>query len=461
MKPIPNHKRMVRTMSFIGAILFVQAVSAADLLTLYAMAVDKDPAFQAARADWAAEQERKPIARAALLPKVSLNYQNFPINHQVAKQPKGNIEPVRTQRSYTSFSGKLVMTQALYDSGAVARFGQAENQALAADEKWKAKQQELRLKVTTAYVEVLLLTEQYKLAKAQRNALAEQLARNSMALIRGDGTRTDIADTEARLSSADVHLIDAEDNIDIALRALRSLTGADQLETANLHPLRPDFAEKIAPGLQTEALEEWQRIALSSSAELALQRYSIEIARLEIRSQQAGHRPTLELMAQHSRSESESASTYNQGFSSSGIGIALNIPLFSGGGISASARRAAYILQNASSVFDVTKSELFLELKRQYRLSQGGPARIAASLKAVVAAQISLAGNQRAMAVGERVNLDVLNASQQLYTAQRDLAKAEFDLIKARLALRYKAGVLHEADLHETATYFQRGLVDK
>jgi protease secretion system outer membrane protein len=253
---------------------------------------------------------------------------------------------------------------------------------------------------------------------------------------------------------AEVQVIDAQDALDAAQRALQALTGAPAAELQRLDALPPDFAAAVAPGLQTPGFEHWQAQALAGNAELAAQRQSLEASRQEVRRQEAGHWPTLRAFAQHSRNESEIAATYNQRYRTNTVGLVLNVPLYGGGGVSASSRQAAYQYDSARHALDAKTDEVLLDLRRQHRLSDSGPARIAAGLQAVRAAEAALEGNRRGVAAGDRINLDVLNAEQQLFSARRDLARAVYDTVNARLALRWRAGSLGEDDLREVAGYF-------
>jgi len=210
-------------------------------------------------------------------------------------------------------------------------------------------------------------------------------------------------------------------------------------------------------GLQTHEFKYWRDFAMTQNADLEYQRQLVEIARYEVSRQRAGHFPTVRLLMQHSRSKSETSSAYYQGHRNSTVGITVNIPLY-GGGAWAASRQADNNLRNALHTLDGRMSEVILDLKRQYRLSVSGPARINASLQAVRAAETALEGSKRGLEAGDRINLDVLNAVEQLFTARRDLARAVYGTLDARLTLRYRAGVLSISDLKEVAEYFPRPL---
>lgn len=433
--------------------LAAQPAQALSLLQAYELATLNDPAFQAARASHAAGQENIGIGRAGLLPQVSFSYQNAPYNKQKVFYEADGFSQT-TERDYSSYAASVTLTQPLFDAAAWARWKQGGAYALIADAQFKDAAQALTLRLLRAYTEALFAQDQVALTRAQRDAYAEQLQRNRRAFQHGEGTRTDIAETEARLKLAEVSLLDAQDAAVVAWQALMQIIGMPGQSHEALEPLRPDFVESIAPGLSTQPLEEWQTMARTQNANLEVQRQAVEAARHELSRQRAGHLPTVRLFAQHSRNKSEIASAYNQKYRTNTVGIMVSVPLFAGGGVTAASRQAGHQLSNASYTLGVRTNEVMLDLERQYRLSHSGPARIHASLQAVRAAEVALEGSTRGVTAGERINLDVLNAAQQLYTARRDLARAVYDTLNARLALKYRAGVLSADDLREVAGYF-------
>lgn len=441
----------------LAAALAVADAQALGLLEAHAKALAHDPAFQSARAALAAGREHHAIGRAGLLPQVTLDYQQSPRNAQEVRNRLANGTEQESARRYSSYAGTLTITQPVFDAGAWARYKQGTAHSLMAGEQFRTQSQDMLLRLAKAYAEALHAQERVALAVSQKEAHAEQLRRNRRAFELGDGTRTDIAETQALLSLAEVELIDAQDALEAARRAVQAVTGASPQEAAALDGLRPDFAQAVAPRLATEPFTHWQALALANNADLAAQRYGLEAARHEIRRQEAGHLPTLKLYAQHARNESEIGATYNQRYQTNSVGVLFNVTLFAGGGISASARQAAHEFESARHLLDARREEVLLDLQKQHRLSESGPARIAAALQAVRSAETALEGNRRGVTAGERVNADVLDAVQRLHAARRDLSRAVYDTLNARLTLRYRAGVLDEAFLREVAGHFTAG----
>lgn len=426
---------------------------ALGLLDAYARAAAHDPALQAAHDSQLAGAQGREIGRAALLPQLSLSYQNVPENEQQLRQRLANGQNEKLEREYSSYAGTVTLTQAVFDASAWARWKQSGAYALMADEQFRDRAQDLALRLLRTYTELLFAQDQLGLAQAQRQAYAEQLDRNRQTYEHGDGTLTDIAETEARLHQAQVQWLNADDAADVARRALQALIGEDT-ELPSIEPLRSDFASTAAADGAAEPMEFWRSLALQRNAELAAQKQSLEAARQEVRRQRAGHLPTVHLFAQYAQNESEIGAAYDQRYRTTSVGAMLSLPLYSGGSTVASVRQAQYLRDSAEHTLDARMDSVLLELSRQHRLVSSAPQRIAASLKAVEAAELALEGNRRGVLAGERINSDVLDAAQRAYAARRDLARSCYDALNARLALRYRAGVLGESDLRDIAQWF-------
>ncbi|WP_051231872.1 TolC family outer membrane protein [Stutzerimonas azotifigens] len=416
-----------------------------DLLEAYDLALFHDPAFQAAIQAHAAGQEERAIGRAGLLPSLSWSYSNSENDSEV------RAGEATAERDYRSYASTLTLQQPLLDYEAWARYRQGVAQALLADEQYRAQGQELAVRLLTAYSQALLARERIELSRAQRRAYAERLQLNRRLFDKGEGTRTDILETEARHGLALAEEIEAQDSLDDALRVLQAMLGRS-LAIDELAPL----AEVFEPlPLQPAAFDSWRELALRNNPLLAAQRHGLSVSEHEVAQRRAGHLPKVSLYASSRKTSSDSESTYNQKYDTNSIGVQISLPLFAGGATSASVRQAARRLEQARHELDAQTAEALNELRRQYDLSRSSQARIRAYQLAVESAGLLTEATRRSVEGGERVNLDVLDAEQQLYGARRDLAEARHGWLLAWLKLRQGAGVLGAEDLQALARYFQ------
>jgi protease secretion system outer membrane protein len=302
-----------------------------------------------------------------------------------------------------------------------------------------------------AYSQALLAQERIELSQAQRRTYAERLQLNQRLLQGGEGTRTDVLETQARLSLALADEIESRDLQDTALRELEAIVG-QPLQIDELDPLVRRF--EIQP-LQPNRFDTWRDLALANNPELASQHHALRAAEYEVERKRAGHLPKVSLYASSRQTSSDSESSYNQKYDTNTVGIQVSVPLFAGGSVSASTRQAASQLSQAQYELDAQTASTLIELRKQFNLNSSGAAKVRAYEMAVSSAEALVLATQKSVHGGERVNLDVLDAEQQLFSARRDLAVARHAYLLARIQLKYYAGLLNEQDLQQLAGYFQ------
>ncbi|EMF5053080.1 TolC family outer membrane protein [Serratia marcescens] len=445
----------------IGTLLFAMSapVYSIGILDAYSLALEKDPTFRAAIKEKEAGDENENIGRAGLLPKVSLNYQNSPRNWQTQKYPASDIfgnslgEATKRQQ-YRSHSSSITLTQPLFDYEAYARYKGGVAQTMMSDERYRGKLLDLAVRVISAYVEVAYSKDQIALAEAQKAAYKEQLALNDRLMSAGEGTLTDVSETQARYSLAEAQAIEARDALDAAQRELEVIIGVPLNQLDELQVLRPGKFQ-VAPLIPSK-FEEWQKIALENNPVLAASRHGVDAAKYEVERNRAGFMPNVQLYASHSENDSSSDNTVNQKYRTDSIGVQVSLPIYSGGGVAASTRQAAARYGQAMAEMDTQVGSTLNDLRKQFNLCISSRAKLAAYELAVKSATTQVMATRQSVLAGQRVNVDVLNAEQQLYSAQRDLASAKYTYIKSWITLLSDSGTLDEKDVLRVAQYFSR-----
>jgi len=425
------------------------SVQALGLLDAYDLALRNDPTFQAALQERDAGEENRIIGRAGLLPNLSWSYNNSRNESEVTQSTA--VGNVTSDRDYRSYASTLTLQQPLIDYEAYARYRQGAAQALFADERFRGKSQELAVRVLSAYSQALLAQERIELSGAQKRAYAERLQLNQRLFKGGEGTRTDVLETQARLSLAQAEEIESVDVLDGALRELEAIVG-QPLQIDELAPLLRQFD---IPALTPNRFEAWRELAMANNPELKSRHHALDVAEYEVERKRAGHMPKVSLYASSRQTRSDSESSYNQKYDTNSVGIQVSLPLFAGGSVSASTRQAANQLSQAQYELDAQTARTLIELRKQFNLNTSGAAKVRAYEMAVSSATALVAATKKSVTGGERVNLDVLDAEQQLFTARRDLEDARHAYLLARIQLKYFAGLLSEQDLRVLAGYFQ------
>jgi protease secretion system outer membrane protein len=441
---VPPRRLITLIMSF--AVLFqISHASALGLMQAYEEAVQNDPAYRAAIHDNRASQEFRVIGRAALLPSVSSNY-TVNYNWQDFTQ-----NAITTQRNYESQSGGVQLRQPLINLGAVAGYRQGVSKTNQGDAQFSVESQDLIVRLVVGYADAKQAEDQLALAVAQLKAYAEQRQANERLLEKGEGTKTDLLETEARFHLAEAQVLEAQDNVMIAREALAAVIGR---EVTALDPLSDDF--RVKP-MHPARFDDWKEITLDNNPEIAAQRHAVDVAREEINKQRAGHFPRLDMVAALTRNKSDSPLLVGIDALTQSIGVQVNFPIYSGGNVSAVTAQAASNYEKAKADLDTKISRTLVELRKQYSLTLTSTSRIAALVKSVDSASVLVEATQKSIKGGVRTNLDLLITQQQLFVAKRDLTEARYNYLLGYLRLRKAAGIVGMGDLHDIAEYFISG----
>lgn len=433
---MPSSLKLLVALAFSGSALIAQA---ADLLQVWRDAAAYDAQFAAARAARAAGLEKLPQARAGLLPIINLSANTTWNDIESTARSTG----MTIGRDYNSNGWNVTLSQPVFRWQNWVGYKQSELATALAELQFAQASQDLMLRVTQAYFDVLLAQETLATAQAQKLAIAEQLEAAKKSFEVGTATITDTHEAQARFDLAQAAEIAAENDLAVKRQVLRTLTGK---EFDTLKALRDGV--RIEPP-QPADIGQWVAVAESGNLGVRLAQTNFEIASREIEKQRAGHYPTLDLVATHGRSGSGFSSTSGGGVDtkSSTIGLQLSVPLFAGGAVSSRQREAAALNEKARADLDNARRQAQLAARWAYLGVSSGLAQVKALEAGVASSQLALESNKLGYEVGVRINIDVLNAQSQLFDTKQKLAKARLDTLLSQLKLKAAAGTLAEADL--------------
>lgn len=431
---------------FSGLAALSGSASAIGLVQAYTEALKNDPTFRSAIYEHRAGQENKALARAGLLPNLAASYSGSHNRTDITSPGLTGLQT--THPAYTSKSANLQLRQTLFNLEGVARYFQAGAQVSYADAQFSARQQDLVIRLVSTYVDAQFAEEQLALVRAQRDAYAEQQNVNQRMFEQGEGTRTDVLEAQSKFDAAQAQVIEAEDNVTNSRNALASIVGMD---IESLDPLSESFKIRT---LEPSTLAEWKALALAHNAEIDALRYAVEIQQIEIYKNRAAHAPRVDFVSTLSRGDSESINTLYQSSVARSVGVQVNIPIYSGGSVSASTRQSVANTEKARADLEAKTNQVMVEIRKQYSLALSSVGKIDALLKSVNSSQLLVEATRQSIKGGVRINLDLLNAQQQLFAARRDLAQGRYGYLLSYLRLRNAAGVLNGSDLQTVAGYF-------
>ena len=408
-----------------------------DFKTLYLLAQQRDPIYESARYNLEAVAQRVPQARAGLLPTVAANAgqsrnRGF---YTFATNPE-------TERKVQAWNWNLQLNQPLLRWQNWQSYNQAEAQLAQAEAQTEQAEQELILRLAQAYFEYNLADENLRVINAQIRAVELQRQAVQKSFAAGTKPIMDVYEAQARYDSGQAQRVLAQNDLTTKKINLEKIVGPLPAQTRSLS------VTQALPLPEPLDLESWRQQAIDYSPVVRAQMAAMQAAEYEIKKNFAGHLPTLDLVgsinSNYSSGSNTTPSDYDSRIRSRQIGLQLSVPLFAGGGTDAKVKESVALHYKARADVENTKREISATAQQAYAGVLSGASAISALESAVISNQNSVTANQVGYRLGTRNNTDVLNAEQQLATAQRDLLKARYDMLLNGLKLKAAVGGLNE-----------------
>jgi outer membrane protein len=405
---------------------------AVDLLQAWRDALSNDSQVASARAQLAATRELVPQAQAGLLPQVGASAS---VSRNLADT---NVAP---SRDFTSQFYGIQLSYPLYRLQNMEAVEQSKLQATLGEARFAQAQQDLIVRVAQAYFDVLAAQDNVTTIQAQKRAISEQLASAKRNFEVGTATITDQQEAQARFDLAVAQELAAQNELEVRRAALDQLVGRP---TGELDVLRPGVELQ---GPQPARERDWLDSARRDAWQVRQAELGAEIARREIDRQRYAKSPTVDVVGSLSHSRNSQANFVGIQSNNAAVGLQLAIPLYTGGGIDARVREAAANHERSLSDLETARRAAEQGARQSFLGLNSGLGQVRALEAAERSSRLALDSNLLGYQVGVRINIDVLNAQQQLFTTQRDLARARYDVLINGLRLKSTAGTLSEDDL--------------
>lgn len=425
-----------------------EAGAGQSLSELAARARGYDAPWQAQQADAQAAASRADQARAGLLPSVGLQAGANTTHIDVSVLPNSFRSPQQNLQ--------LNAQQPLYRPANRIAYEQGQRGVDVARAQLDGSEQNLLVRVAQAYFDVLGAQDSLAVVKAQKAAIGQQLefARRNFEV--GTATITDSREAQARFDLAGAQEIAAENELRVKRLALDQIVGA-----VGTVP-RPLVQPLQLPALLPADAQAWVDTALQSQPQLRQARLALDIAQLETKKAEAGHKPTVDLQAGYVVNRYPNGSVTPQIGTSyrtnaASVGVVMNLPLFAGFAVQNRIKETLALEDKARAQLDDAQRTIEQSTRTAFFGVQSGQAQVRALEAAQASSQSALDANKLGYEVGVRINIDVLNAQSQLYQTQRDLALARYQVLLGQLKLRQAAGTLSDEDLRAIDALSLRG----
>lgn len=436
------------------------------LLDVYQRALQSDPRIREAEAIFQAELETRPQARSALLPQVtgsasrswsdaegSQRFLNFnPIDNELQ-----TIETAFEQDARTT-NWQIELRQTLFRWDQWINFRQSDKRIARAETEFEAAKQDLMLRVSEAYFEVLAAQDTLGAAQATQRAIERQLEQAQTRFEVGLIAITDVQEAQAAFDRSVADEIAAQRVLASAREALRELTGEHVTRLVGPRPELP----LVPPSPASE--NAWVDTALAQNLELVATRIASEIASDDVRIRRSGHYPTLDLVASRTDNATRADRANNGGpvtpfdsnQQSDTISLQLRVPLFSGGGTSSQVREAVFRHRAAREAVDRVTRQTERQARDAYMGVVTEISRVRALEQAVTSSRTALEATETGFEVGTRTTVDVLEARRRLFDAETTFARSRYDYILNVLRLKRSSGILALQDLEEIDSWLER-----
>ena len=423
-----------------------------SLLELYQAAQSYDASYQAAQAQLDAISAKAEQVQAQYAPVVSLQG-TVAQGWQQSKSYTDSYD-YTTQKNEMDGTLTLAFSQTLYSRINELSMTSAQRNAAVVELALATARQDLMVRVSSAYFDVLAARDSLAFVRAQKTAVGEQLAAAKRNFEVGTSTITDTREAQAKFDLVIAQEISAQNDLTVRQSLLDQLVGRKDLKPQSLRlPLQTPAV------LGTD--NEWAALTEQYLPQIQSKRTELELARLETEKARADTSPTVSLTGSLGKvfpwggsntyvdQTGVNTFTHSRDTQSGSVGVVVNIPLFT-----ASTRGAK--LRETLALEDKTRNDLQALTRNAQQTTRTvfyGLHSLAGQVKAYEAAEASsqsaLDANRLGYEVGVRINIDVLNAQSQLYDTKAKLAKARYDVLVNNLKLRQSAGTLAESNIEE------------
>jgi outer membrane protein len=415
---------------------FAGSVQAQSLMALFETARNYDATYKAAQSQYTANLAKGEQAKALLMPTIGLSAN---VNKTEVEQVASNLTANAQSKSAT-----LSASQPLYRPANFASYQQGQRQLELASVQLKAAEQDLMVRLSQAYFDVLISRESLDFVKAQKLAVAEQLAAAKRNFEVGTSTITDAREAQARYDLVLAQEIAADNDLRIKRLALNQLVGLNNIEPKSLS------SKAKLTGPEAQSLEQWVKQSSETNPSVLQSRTALDIAKLETAKAEAGHKPTLDLVAGYTPTRYKDGKGLNASqvdINTNSVTLSFNMPLFAGFATQNRIKETVALEDKARSDLEAAERAVAQATRSAYFGLQSGLGQVNALQAAEASSQSALDANKLGYQVGVRINIDVLNSQSQLFQTKRDLAKARYDVLLGQLKLRQATGTLTEADL--------------
>ncbi len=427
-------KYLVGQLSAISLLLLISpATKALDLAEIYDLAKSQDVQLMIAQSQFESAQLSLPQAQSANRPQVNLSA------HTTYNDTGNSLTGDDTKNSY---GYSLSLTQSLYNSETLSKVDAVEASVRQSEAEYKAAEQDLIVRVTEAYFNILSAQDTVAFAEAEKNAIGRQLEQAKKRFEVGLIAITDVKEAQASYDASVASEISANNSLDNAREALQLIIG--QPLDAPLSTIG-DSVQLLIP--QPADRNAWIEQAKKNNLTLLSAEAGLQAASENRKVAQSGNKPTVNLVASYSDNEIDSDNNGNFDTDDLTVSVQLNMPLYTGGYTSSNIDQAEADFRTAQNNLMFQKRTVTQLTSTAYLAIVSGISQVNALEQALASSTAALEATQAGFDVGTRTSVEVLNSLRETYRSKRDYASARYSYLINTLKLKQAAGLLNDDDL--------------
>lgn len=421
-----------------------------DLVSVYQEAVDNNADLAAARAQYGAQKEVVPQARAGLLPNLSAGAD---LNNTRTELDQPALTATRSATVY-----QATLSQPLFRADRWFQLQAAKSVNEQASLQLSATEQNMILQSAESYFNVLRSQDNLASTKAEEAAFKRQLDQSNERFDVGLSDKTDVLQSQASYDTARANRIIAQRQVEDAFEALITLTNRRYNSIQGIVHTLP-----ILPPVPNDA-KAWVDTAARQNLNLLASNYAVDAAEDTLRQRKAGHAPTLDAIAQYKKGDNDglgftnpspTGQRYGGDAEQRTIGLQLSIPIYSGGLTSSQVRESYSQLTQTEQQREGLRRQVVENTRNLHRAVNTDVEQVQARRQSIISNQSAVEATEIGYQVGTRNIVDVLDAQRQLYTSVRNYNNARYDYILDNLRLKQAAGTLSPADLQDLSRYLK------
>ncbi|MCK5122523.1 MAG: TolC family outer membrane protein [Methylococcales bacterium] len=431
----------LKTVAILLAVSPLQYGYAQDLIETHQLALENNPELKSAYLKQYSTTEIRSQSIAQMLPNISLSGSSA---RQRLNNKKSTFQLSGTQ-NYWNHSFTINFKQPVFNWGHWVQLHQSDNQIAQSEAQYQATYQELIVKTSEAYFNVLAAHDNLGFTISEKKAIEQQLEQATQRFKVGLIAITDVHEAQAGYDQSIANEIEAVNLLDKSKEDLREIIGENEAKLNSLQESIPlNFPEPAD-------ITSWSKAAENNNFNIIAQLNQTEVVRKEINLQKSGHLPTIDIVANYG--VQDNTSSFGLRGDTQSVGLQLNLPLFEGGAVHSRSKQAQFNYQREKENLTKVKRTVTRQVRNAYRDVVSSLSRVKALQAAVKSSESALEATEAGFQVGTRTMVDILAEQRNLYRSMRDYSRSRYDYLINGIKLKEAAGSLSEADLQEINKY--------